>query len=246
MKKIFVILFIIIAVMACIIGKKVIESKKNVVPQEEVVYSDADSIRYEIEMINKIAAGSYNQDEIDQVLNRVTTEGDYAIVEKAIKQYMKDYINMSKGVTDAIDGINLYTILSEENLTQDAPDFINTKEKLSNAKLKLEEYKTNSKNFLTEEKIKSYLTDTTISEEARSFYEDELAKMTEEDKEVIEQLDTVIDQANVIIEKEEALIDYLITNKNTWVIKDGAVAFDKEQKATEYNTILRELVAIFE
>ena len=198
-------------------------------------------------MINKITSGSYNQEEIKQVLNRTETTGDYAVVEKAIKKYMKDYIDMSSGITETMNQINLNAILSEENVNNDKPDFVNTKTKLSDAKIKLEEYKTNSTNFLTEEKIKSYLSDSeTISEEARNFYNTELAKMTEEDKEVISQLDSTFTLANSIIAKEEAIIDFLITNKNAWELKNGAISFDTADKAEGYNALINELVGLFD
>ncbi len=249
MKKIFFILVIAIIIIGIVIGKNVLDSKKvqNEVTQESVSHDPKDVIKYEIDMINKITAGSYNQEEIDQVLNRTETTGDYAVVEKAIKKYMKDYIDMSSGITETMNQINLNAILSEENVNNDKPDFVNTKTKLSDAKIKLEEYKTNSTNFLTEEKIKSYLSDSeTISEEARNFYNTELAKMTEEDKEVISQLDSTFTLANSIIAKEEAIIDFLITNKNAWELKNGAISFDTADKAEGYNALINELVGLFD
>ena len=249
MKKIVFILVIAIIIIGIVIGKNVLDSKKvqNEVTQESVSHDPKDVIKYEIDMINKITSGSYNQDEIDQVLNRTETTGDYAVVEKAIKKYMKDYIDMSSGITEAMNQINLNVILSEDNVNNDKPDFVNTKTKLSDAKLKLEEYKTNSTNFLTEEKIKSYLSDSeTISEEARNFYNTELAKMTEEDKEVISQLDSTFTLANSIIAKEEAIIDFLITNKNAWELKNGAISFDTTDKAEGYNALINELVGLFD
>ena len=249
MKKIVFILVIAIIIIGIVIGKNVLDSKKvqNEVTQESVSHDPKDVIKYEIDMINKITAGSYNQEEIDQVLNRTETTGDYAVVEKAIKKYMKDYIDMSSGITETMNQINLNAILSEENVNNDKPDFVNTKTKLSDAKIKLEEYKTNSTNFLTEEKIKSYLSDSeTISEEARNFYNTELAKMTEEDKEVISQLDSTFTLANSIIAKEEAIIDFLITNKNAWELKNGAISFDTADKAEGYNALINELVGLFD
>lgn len=247
MKKIIFILIIVLIIVGIVLGKNYIDSKNNnSQTQEETKYSDADSIRYEIEMINKITSSTYNEDEINQVLNRITTSGDYAKVEGAIKKYMKDYINMSSGITKTMDLINLNSILSEENLTKDAPDFIETKANLADAKLKFQEYKENVKNFLTEEKINSYIDRNTISGEAKDFFENEIAKMTEDEKEILNQLETTIDNANSIVEKEEAIINYLIENKNTWTIKDGGVNFDKEQKAIDYNNLLKELVAMFE
>ena len=249
MKKIVFILVIAIIIIGIVIGKNVLDSKKvqNEVTQESVSHDPKDVIKYEIDMINKITAGSYNQEEIDQVLNRTETTGDYAVVEKAIKKYMKDYIDMSSGITETMNQINLNAILSEENVNNDKPDFVNTKTKLSDAKIKLEEYKTNSTNFLTEEKIKSYLSDSeTISEEARNFYNTELAKMTEEDKEVISQLDSTFTLANNIIAKEEAIIDFLITNKNAWELKNGAISFDTADKAEGYNALINELVGLFD
>ena len=249
MKKIVFILVIAIIIIGIVIGKNVLDSKKvqNEVTQESVSHDPKDVIKYEIDMINKITSGSYNQEEIKQVLNRTETTGDYAVVEKAIKKYMKDYIDMSSGITETMNQINLNAILSEENVNNDKPDFVNTKTKLSDAKIKLEEYKTNSTNFLTEEKIKSYLSDSeTISEEARNFYNTELAKMTEEDKEVISQLDSTFTLANSIIAKEEAIIDFLITNKNAWELKNGAISFDTADKAEGYNALINELVGLFD
>ena len=249
MKKIVFILVIAIIIIGIVIGKNVLDSKKvqNEVTQESVSHDPKDVIKYEIDMINKITSGSYNQEEINQVLNRTETTGDYAVVEKAIKKYMKDYIDMSSGITETMNQINLNAILSEENVNNDKPDFVNTKTKLSDAKLKLEEYKTNSTNFLTEEKIKSYLSNSeTISEEARNFYNTELAKMTEEDKEVISQLDSTFTLANSIIAKEEAIIDFLITNKNAWELKNGAISFDTADKAEGYNALINELVGLFD
>ena len=88
MKKIVFILVIAIIIIGIVIGKNVLDSKKvqNEVTQESVSHDPKDVIKYEIDMINKITSGSYNQEEINQVLNRTETTGDYAVVEKAIKK----------------------------------------------------------------------------------------------------------------------------------------------------------------
>ena len=95
MKKIGVILLIVVAIFAYFIIDDMQQEGK---------------LKDELVEINNLAnAETIDMDKINEVLNRTTTKGDYAVLEQAYKQYLKDSFNNS---------LEIASLLNDERITQ--------------------------------------------------------------------------------------------------------------------------------
>ena len=150
---------------------------------------------------------------------------------------------MSYKVVEEMEMANLDTILSEDNLTTDAPEFTKTKENLALVRTKLTENKQTAYDILTEEKMKSKKEKKNLTNSVKEFYDNELATVKEEDKQGLKELNEALDQALVLIDKEEKIVDYLVQNKGMWTLENGLPVFTTQEKADGYNTLLQELIS---
>ena len=233
-KKVLIVLAIIIAI-GIIAGVTIVVPAMNESENEKL-------IREEVNKLNELAEKEYNAEEVNTILNRTVSSGDYVEAEKAIKAYMKDFFDMTYNVVNQMEMANVDTILDEKNLTEDGPDFNKTKESLNNLKVKLNEYKEKSSEFLTEEKMKSYIEGKNLSDSVKDFYINELAKVEDEDKKGIEELNKAIDKAIVITEKIENVVNYVANNKGAWTVENGLPVFTTQAQADEYNQLLQGII----
>ena len=70
-----------------------------------LVFSDLNEEKKLIEEMNQVyeLMDANNQAELEQKLNNIVTSGDYAIVEKAAKNYVKDFYNLIISIIDELD-----------------------------------------------------------------------------------------------------------------------------------------------
>ena len=146
MKKKIIIGVVIVIIIGLVAGIAVIKPAMEAAKNEDL-------IKDEVNKLNEIAESDFESQELNTILNRTVSSGDYVEYEKAIKAYMRDFIEMSYKVVEEMEMANLDTILSEDNLTTDAPEFTKTKENLALVRTKLTEYKQTASDFLTEEKM---------------------------------------------------------------------------------------------
>ena len=235
MKKKILIILAIIIVIGIIVGTTIIVPAMNDAKNENL-------IREEVNKLNELSEKEYNAEEVNTILDRTVSSGDYVEAEKAIKAYMKDFFDMTFNVVTEMEMANVESILDEKNLTEDSPDFNKTKENLNNVKVKLNEYKEKSAEFLTEEKIKTYIEGKNLKDSVREFYINELAKVGEEDKKGINELNQAIDKAIILIGKIENVVNYLANNKGSWTIENSLPVFTTQAQADEYNRLLQDII----
>lgn len=76
-------------------------------------------------------------DAVNEKLERTVTTGDYAKVEKAVKNYMADNINNAITIAESLNDEVLTSVLTAENYMSDGLDFVKTKLLLSDMEKRL-------------------------------------------------------------------------------------------------------------
>lgn len=190
-----------------------------------------------IEFVNE--DGSIKQDaSIDM---NIKTKGKYAIVEKTLKDYMNDTIKVAKESEDVEQAINdLMLISSIDKIAYDAPDFTETKQKISDAKQKILDYF----NKLKEKSNKENLLNAINDKDVGNYYK-ELYKTLALDEESEQSLDSALTELESQEGAIESVFDYfsnminfLSDNKNVWKIEDGQLLFYDQEKLNEYNSLI--------
>ena len=225
-KKILIIIGIIVAILVGLVAYGVVAD----LHQEKKLKKELD---YLYEITNK---EDYDEKEIDKILNRTVTTGDYKKVEVAYKKYTKDCFTILTDITSVLGNDRLAYVLTAENYQEDGKDFIKTKEYLKSAKETLQKSMTKYNEYFTEEKAMSYL-DKALDDYYIDFYKDEVVgnlERDEEDEKLFDSLNSIIG----LINAEEEVIHFLIENKDNWQVENGSITFTTDALIDKYNMLL--------
>ena len=196
------------------------------------------TLRDEIASIQELA-GSEQMDAVNEKLGHIVTTGDYAKVEKAVKNYMADNFNNAITIAEVLSYEVLTSALTAENYASDGPDFVKTKLLLSDLQKRLTKAKEEQKRLSTNETVMSYLKDKEDSYYVELYKEiiGEEESASEDAIEIGQSIDEVLDMVAV----EQSVIDFLSENKGQWTVQDGIIAFSDEALNVQYNQLLLEL-----
>lgn len=225
-KKILITIGIIVAILVGLVAYGVVTD----LYQEKKLKKELD---YLYEITNK---EDYDEKEIDKILNRTVTTGDYKKVEVAYKKYTKECFTILTDITSVLGNDRLAYVLTAENYQEDGKDFIKTKEYLKSAKETLQKSMTKYNEYFTEEKAMSYL-DKALDDYYIDFYKDEVVgnlERDEEDEKLFDSLNSIID----LINAEEEVIHFLIENKDNWQVENGSITFTTDALIDKYNMLL--------
>ena len=192
------------------------------------------------ELNNLSNAETIDVNAINERLNRTITKGDYAVVEQAFKQYLKDSFDNTMKIAEIINDDRIINLLTVSNYQEDGKDFIESKNYINTTRESLENYKNEYKNFFTEEKVMSYINDKGLDSYYTDFYKEEIVGDIEAegaDTTVEDSINELINILNV----SEKVINFLSENQNSWQIQGENITFDRQELFDEYEQLISEL-----
>ena len=192
------------------------------------------------EISNLVNSQNIDIDQINERLDRTVTRGDYAVVEQSFKQYLKDNFDVSMKIADILNDEKLTTILTADNYKQDGKDFVETKNYISTTRDQLETYKTEYKDFFTEDKVMSYINDKNLDSYYTDLYKQELVGDIESDNET-EVVESAVNDVIGILDTYEEVINFLVDNQNSWNVQDDTIEFTSESLQNQYNSLIDKL-----
>lgn len=199
-----------------------------------------EKLKKEIDYLDEITSNEkYDKKDIDKVLNRTVTKGDYKKVETAYKNYMTDCFDIIYKMKEVMEDERLVEVLSAKNYQKDGPNFIETKNFLAKSKTTLSENLNKLQEYFTEEKVMSYL-DKNIDDYYKDYYKKEVVGEVDnmkDDKTIEDAINNIIS----LIDDEEAVINFLINNKGNWEIENNEVVFYTNSLADQYNALLSKI-----
>ena len=229
-KKILIIVGIIILIVIGVIAYFVITDLQ----QEDKLTAELQEIS------NLVNSQDVDIDQINERLDRTVTRGDYAVVEQSFKQYLKDNFDVSMKIADILNDEKLTTILTADNYKQDGKDFVETKNYISTTRDQLETYKTEYKDFFTEDKVMSYINDKNLDSYYTDLYKQELVGDIESDNET-EVVESAVNDVIGILDIYEEVINFLVDNQNSWNVQDDTIEFTSESLQNQYNSLIDKL-----
>lgn len=184
---------------------------------------------------------NFEKSKLEERTNIIVTEGKYAIVEKAFKNYISDVYDTAYEVRDLLEDEKMTKLLTPENLKNDGPEFTETKQYLTNTKKQLTEKKESMISYLKEDKINSYIEAETKDSYYINLYKelitDDIKTLEQEGNELNASMDTVMNLLNNV----EETIDFLIANKGKWQIQGEQVMFNSNELVQTYNNLISKL-----
>ena len=190
---------------------------------------------------NKILQSDITTDNIDL---DIKTDKNYAIVEKAVKEYISDLKNIYVEINEMNTGINPNNIFSAQNMQDKDLSKIDDivkeyKEKSQSAIEELEQ-------MLTEEKITENIENRNINKR-KDYYKDLYTTIMLSDtmKSQYNKLEEKVkDEKSKLTEKVnqiDKISEFLKKNTDAWTIKDDKIQFINLNRMTEYYSLLNKL-----
>lgn len=229
-KKILIVIGVIIAIIVGIIGYFVVVDLN----QESKLQNEL------TELSNLVNEENIDIDKINKKLNTIITTGDYAIVEKAYKNYLSDNFNNIIEMATLLNDEKITASLTVENYKEDGKDFKNTKKYLKETIQDLEECKNKYYEFLTEEKAMSYINNKNLDSYYIDFYKNEIMGDIESERNDT----TVEDSLNDVIsllQNSEKVINFLSDNKDSWNIEGENIVFNSIDLTSKYEELINNL-----
>lgn len=195
----------------------------------------------ELAQINSYAQSeNINNEELQAILNRTVTTGDYAKIEVACKQYLTDLLDRQEKIKQILEDEELTKILSAENYQADGPEFVNTKQYITTTKTNLNQYMGELIQLLSKEKMVSYIEKQNIDASDIEIYEQDLAEQINEE-ELKDELQSSVGEITKILDIAEKVIDFLVENKQNWKVEGENIIFENVTLSDQYNTLIAEL-----
>lgn len=169
---------------------------------------------------------------LNERFNTIVSDGNYKDVEKAIKNYLKEYYNTYKSIRTVSENDKITSILSYENMLMDGPNFdtsIPYTEKVIN---KLNELKE------TEEKLynRDYYMNFYEGKDSfyKEYYEEQIKDYLGNQKSIKEDMEEVIK----IIELEKEILVFLKDNQSSWSLQNQNIYFTDQNVEREYYLLI--------
>lgn len=193
------------------------------------------------EIIKYFEKESYNNEELNKILNRtIIKKGNYNKVEISVKNYYKDLQADLSNLDFLLSKDNFSFYLSENNLLEDRPSFIKSKDNLSNTESQITEIYQELINQLEDKTtIISYVADKDVNSYYKDFYYSLIKDYITEDFKL--NLNNKKEDTLANINTYNKIFDYLIANKGKWSIEKDKIVFKNNLYYEEYNNIVKEL-----
>lgn len=200
------------------------------------------SVNQELKIENDLSEIDYlvNYDmfdpRIDDLLNNYVTSGNYLVVEKATKEYLKDILYYARRIDELNDNEEFIMVLSMENFYSDMPEFNDSLRIIADVSLEITDIQENFVNLLQEDVVLSYLDDNIFSY-YKDYYKELIfdADSIEDDALTVESnLDFVLS----VLDLYEEFYTFLSDNKDDWIVDGEYIYFSNTELEEEYLDIL--------
>ncbi len=196
------------------------------------------TLRKEVNTISKL---DVTKDDIDMTIK---TKGDYAVVEKTIKEYMNTYGTNCKQLKNILDDETIAKILTAENYKNDGKEFVASKEYIAKTKSEFNERINTLIEMSTEEKMMKAIEEKQLESSYVDLYKELMLgdEIKVDLQEIVQTLEEASKNINNILETQEKVIELLVNNKEKWNINNNnEIEFETQKLVDEYNNLINNL-----
>ena len=193
------------------------------------------------EETNKILQSDITKENIDF---NIKTERNYAVVEKAIKEYISELKNIYKEISEIDENINPNNIFSAQNMQDKELKAID--EIIADYNDKIQETTDELEDLLKEDKIKENITKREISQRKEYYinlYNTIMFSdvMKTQYRNLESEIKTEKSKLTDKVKQIEKTNEFLKKNSDSWTIKDDKIQFTNLIRMTEYYNLLNKL-----
>lgn len=193
------------------------------------------------EETNKILQSDITKENIDF---NIKTERNYAVVEKAIKEYISELKNIYKEISEIDENINPNNIFSAQNMHDKELKAID--EIITDYNDKIQETTDELEDLLKEDKIKENITKREISQRKEYYinlYNTIMFSdvMKTQYRNLESEIKTEKSKLTDKVKQIEKTNEFLKNNSDSWTIKNDKIQFTNLIRMTEYYNLLNKL-----
>lgn len=177
----------------------------------------------------------------------IQTEGDYAIVEKTIKEYFQELLTAEQHM-ESLKNDERFAILNSgdsEEFWNDKPEFAKATEAIATMKAETGADCDTITALLDEKNIEDRL-DKEIGQQYKDLYKElMLSESTKTEFSSLQtEMDTTKTQLFTLLDKRQEMIDLLKNNQSQWQLEGTQVYFTDQGLLEQYNVLVNELNAL--
>lgn len=194
--------------------------------------------------INELSSKSIENDDFSNI--SIQTSGQYAIVEKAIKEFYNEYSSLRKEFMAKINDEKIQKMLSIENYQNDGPEFQESLQYIKETQEDFNKIAENLENILTSESIMGRVENQNLSSYYINLYKNyffEGDNLIEDLQKSYQDVTDAKKLMNNLYNNETKILNFLIEHKENWTILDNKLTFDTASLSAEYNTLKTQLYA---
>lgn len=193
------------------------------------------------EETNKILQSDITKENIDF---NIKAERNYAVVEKAIKEYISELKNIYKEISEIDENINPNNIFSAQNMQDKELKAID--EIITDYNDKIQETTDELEDLLKEDKIKENITKREISQRKEYYinlYNTIMFSdvMKTQYRNLESEIKTEKSKLTDKVKQIEKINEFLKKNSDSWTIKNDKIQFTNLIRMTEYYNLLNKL-----
>ena len=177
--------------------------------------------------------------DIQKMSEEIMSEGEFAVAEKAIKEYLCNvYVPMKEA--KSIQNGNIYkTGISIKLLNEDAPDFQKSYDAINSMQTKLGEIQDVVDNLFSYDAAMAHLPEDTDEKSIQLFKKE--TESTYNNNALKQDYQNYIDYIGNVSSHYRTIIDFLETNSTSWYIENGVITFKTTRLSEQYDALAKEL-----
>ena len=205
-----------------------------------LVIRDATSLNYLSKEVSILSSLDVTTDRYNR---RIQTNGGYADVEKAMKEYLDDYAQDIQELSTYISNTKLTKMLSYDNYLEDGPEFTNSLAYLDEIQIDYNNKVDDLVERASKKSIRSQIIQRTKDDYYVSLYEkymfdEDLMHSIRESKKILKTSQVDI---NHIIDVSREVFQFLNTYSGSWELKDGSILFKTQDLCNYYDSFIQEV-----
>ena len=173
---------------------------------------------------------------VDRYSLKVKTRGECAIVERAIKEYLDSIAVLLQETLSIAEDPEFIQLLSYQNYMEDGPEFQKSFLYLKESKELFNHNMDDLLSKLDEKNIKDYIRVKTKRTYLWNLYEELILNdsMRGYFQETYGLLEKNKVRMNEMLDTSHALLTFLVSNKDSWVLEEGEIRFQTESLYQQY------------
>ena len=179
----------------------------------------------------------------DKVDTKIYTSGDYAVVEKTMKDYISDYGKVSQQVIALVDDDTLKNLLTVERIEQDGKEFNETLTYLNQKKTDIETVMNQMIAMTSDQEIMNAIKKTNVPVSYQNLYRkmmldsDIAGALKQEQNDLIDTREKTI----AFIDDYIKIFEFLKANDSSYMVSNGQILFQNESLYQQYQTLVNNL-----